>query len=82
MHISVRYDICYNFESNVINVGGKKKFLWLIFIRLFLDHALWHPSIYPQVLRQMKDFIKLHNPGKFLEDSNFGSHFRDFQKLA
>ena len=50
----------------------KKTFLWLIFIRL-LGHAL---------LRQMKDFIKLHNSGKFLQDGSFGSHFRDLQKLA
>ena len=27
-------------------------------------------------------FIKLHNPGKFLEDSSFDSHFKDLQKLA
>ena len=36
----------------------------------------------PQVLHQMKGFIKLHNQGKFLKDSSFGSHFRDLQKLA
>ena len=59
----------------------KKTFLWPIFIRL-LDHAFWRPSLYPQVLRQMKEFIKLHNPDKFREDSSFGSHFRDLQKLA
>ena len=34
-----------------------------------------------QVLHQMKGLINLHNPGKFLEDSTFGSHFRDLQKL-
>ena len=31
---------------------------------------------------KMKDFMKLHNPDKFLEDSSFGSQFRDLQKLA
>ena len=30
----------------------------------------------------MKNLIKLHNPGKFLEGSSFGSRFRDIQKLA
>ena len=59
----------------------KKTFLWLIFIRLLL-HALRHSSIYPQVFRLMEDFIKLRNPGRFLEDSSFGSHFRDLQNLA
>ena len=36
----------------------------------------------PRVLRQMKGVIKLHNPEKFLEDSSFGSHLSDLQKLA
>ena len=35
------------------------------------------PSFAPK-----KDFVKLHNPSKFLEDRSFGSHFRDLQKLA
>ena len=34
----------------------------------------------PQVLNQKKNLKKLHNPGKFPEDSIFGSHFRDIQK--
>ena len=36
----------------------------------------------PQVLHKMKDLIKLHNLDKFLQDSNFGSNFIDFQKLV
>ena len=35
-----------------------------------------------RVLYEMKDLIKLHNPDKFLEDSNFVSNFRDLQILA
>ena len=31
----------------------------------------------PQVLQQMNSLIKLHTPDKFLEDSSFGSNFRD-----
>ena len=31
---------------------------------------------------KMKGLITLRNPDKFLEDSSFGSHFRDLQKLA
>ena len=64
-----------------ISKKKKKKFLWPNFIRL-LNHALWRPSLYSQVLYQMKDFLKLHNPGKFLEGSSFGSDFRDLQKLV
>ena len=52
----------------------KKTILWPIFTRL-LGHAIWRPSIYPQVWKSMKDFIKSHNPGKFLENSSFGSLF-------
>ena len=36
----------------------------------------------PQVLNQKKNLIKLHNPGKFPEDSIFGYHFKDVQKLV
>ena len=36
----------------------------------------------PEVLNQKKNLIKLHNPGQFPEDSIFGSHFRDVQKLV
>ena len=31
----------------------------------------------PRVLCQIKVLINLHNQGKFLEDRNVGSHFRD-----
>ena len=31
---------------------------------------------------QLKGLITLHNPDKILEDSSFGSHFTDLQKLA
>ena len=41
--------------------------------------ALWFT---PRILHQMKGLIKLRNPDKFIEDSSFGSHFRDLQKLA
>ena len=61
----------------------KKTFLWLIFIKLF-THALLSDALQftSRVLYQMKDLIKLHNPDKFLEDSSFGSNFRDLQILA
>ena len=57
----------------------KKTFLWLIFIKLF-PHALLSDALQftSQVLHQMKGLIKLYNPDKFLETSNF----RDLQILA
>ena len=35
----------------------------------------------PQVLHQIQGLIKTHHPDKFLEDSSFGSHFKDLQKV-
>ena len=57
---------------------NKKVLLWHIVIYV-LGHAL---SFALRVLHQMKGLIKLHNRDKFLEDSSFGSNFRDLQKLA
>ena len=65
-------------ENKCRRKKGKKRF-WEK--KAFRPRSLT-PFDLPQVLRQMKDFIKLHNPVKFLEDSSFGSHFRDLQMLA
>ena len=62
-----------------IKKNKKNTLFWPIFI-WFLGHALWRPLIY--VLRQMKGLRKLDNQDKFLEDSSFGSYFRDLQMLA
>ena len=57
-------------------MSKKKTFLWLIFINL-LGHVLWRPLNYAPSLHQMKGLIKVHHLVKFLEDSSFGSNFRD-----
>ena len=47
MHVSLRHDIDYNFQTDLINAKNKeeKKNLLPIFIAL-LGHTLWHPLIF------------------------------------
>ena len=72
MYTSVRHDICYDFQSRVINVKNKDK----TFSSSFLAAPFEALRFTSRVLRQ------LHNPYKFLADSSFGSNFRDLKKFA
>ena len=61
----------------------KKKDVFVAhFHKVFKSRSLTPSKLRLEFCHQMKGLIRLHNPDKFLEDSSFGSNFRDLQKLA
>ena len=69
-----RHDICYVFVRHDICYVFERHDICYVFER--------HDICYVFESGVMKGIIKLHNPGKFLENNGLGSHFRDLQKSA
>ena len=75
MHISIRHDIFYNFSSTVINVENKEKnpFFIAYFHKVFRPCLLTPFDLHPKFCAKWKALWRY----KTLEDSSFGSYFRE-----